>query len=163
MTSVAIWAQEPCVPPPLYCNVVPLCTVLVTGSEPEWCETSGFPLIMVRNSRERGHSVAATLGSLWRKHRRDLPRDVQEPFLDLLLILGQHIRPAGQSSCTTNISEAKSAVRDMAKLLERIAVRGDTSGNDVVTCSSHAKGIVRPNTGEGAFDVDICRGECGSP
>ena len=36
-----------------------------------------------------------------------------------------------------------------------IAVRGDTSGNDVVTCSSHAKGIVRPNTGEAPFDVSI--------
>ena len=63
------------------------------------------------NDKDVISKIAASIGSVWRRHRRDLSRDIREPFLDLLLALGQHVQPDMQASSVTNIKEHKSLSR----------------------------------------------------
>ena len=70
--------------------------------------------------RDAVFAIAATNGYLWRKHRRVLGRDVQEPLLDLLVACGQALRPS-KNSCVANIKEAKTEVRTLAAHLVELA------------------------------------------
>ena len=52
-------------------------------------------------------STAMSPGKIWRQSRRSLPRDVQEPFADLLLAFRQHLVPDPECSVVVNLKEAK--------------------------------------------------------
>ena len=68
-------------------------------------------------------AVAMQLGAVWRKSRRDLPRDIQEAFADLLLACRSFMVPKEDWSCAVNLKEAKVEIKSLAELCRVIAVR----------------------------------------
>ena len=68
-------------------------------------------------------ALAMSLGKLWRIHRRQLPRDLQELFLDLLLECRNSIVPGASCSMAANLREAKTDVADMLLLCQALAAR----------------------------------------
>jgi hypothetical protein len=72
-------------------------------------------------------ALAAQVGYAWRKHRRLLPRSVQEPMLDLLVEIKQHVLPSSSKDLPSNIRDARSDVKDMLSLFCKVASRPATA------------------------------------
>ena len=88
-----------------------------------WVSTVSAVGPNIVHDRDVVAAVAASLGCIWRKKRRQLPRGIQEPFLDLLLACGAHVRPDGDAQCVTSIKQAKVEVKQMANLLCALSLR----------------------------------------
>jgi len=63
------------------------------------------------------------LGYLWRTSRRVLPRDVQEPFLDLLFACQQRVLPSASKPVSVTVAEARGEVKELLQLAKAIASR----------------------------------------
>ena len=68
-------------------------------------------------------ALAMSLGKLWRVYRRRLPRNLQEPFLDLLLECRFALQPQAGRSTAATLKEARSEVACLAELCKSIALR----------------------------------------
>ena len=60
--------------------------------------------------------MAATVGKLWKSHRKIMPLSIQEGVLDLLLLLREVILLHVGRSLASNVQEARANVRTLLQL-----------------------------------------------
>jgi len=67
--------------------------------------------------------MAATVGKLWKSHRKIMPLSIQEGVLDLLFLLREVILPHEGKSLASNVQEARADVRTLLQLCGQVARR----------------------------------------
>ena len=72
---------------------------------------------------DRLHALGASLGPIWKKHRRDLPSDVREAFVNLMATIGTHVVPDPVEGVAASEQDTRSDIKEVIDLFRLVAVR----------------------------------------
>ena len=80
------------------------------------------------STSDRVLRLGAALGRVWKSYRRQLPPDIRQHFINLLTCVGEHVIPRAGDPAAASLQHARTEVREMVELLQRLAVRGPRDG-----------------------------------
>lgn len=99
--------------------------------------------------------LGASLGPVWRRHRRALPPDIRESFTDLMAKVGAYVIPGGGSMTSEHLGDTRANIEVINEMLRLLSVMDPGGQLEVVgsPCASRRwSELVEEEAAEGFGD-----------